>query len=84
AIDYMREVVQRHAIDCDWREQGKLHGAVETHGIRALETFAKGLSALGEPYRELDAQAMQAITGSDFYRAGLHAPGAVLVQPAAL
>ncbi|GGY02707.1 hypothetical protein GCM10007160_33140 [Litchfieldella qijiaojingensis] len=84
AIDYMREIVQRHAIECDWREQGKLHGAVEAHGLRALETFAKGLSALGEPYRELDAREMQAVTGTDFYRAGLHAPGAVLVQPAAL
>lgn len=84
AIDYMREVVQRHGIECDWREQGKLHGAVEAHGIRSLEAFAQGLSVLGEPYRELDAREMQAITGTDFYHAGLHAPGAVLVQPAAL
>ncbi|WP_431024132.1 NAD(P)/FAD-dependent oxidoreductase [Halomonas sp. H5] len=84
AIDYMREIVQRHAIDCDWREQGKLHGAVEDHGIRALEAFAKGLSGLGEPYRVLDAEEMRAITGTGFYRSGLHTPGCVLVQPAAL
>ncbi|EPC00256.1 hypothetical protein L861_07105 [Litchfieldella anticariensis FP35 = DSM 16096] len=84
AIDYMREIVQRHAIECDWREQGKLHGAVETHGLRALEAFAKGLAALGEPCRELDAREMKAVTGTGFYRAGLHSPGAVLVQPAAL
>ncbi|MBB3232115.1 NAD(P)/FAD-dependent oxidoreductase [Halomonas stenophila] len=84
AIDYMREVVRRHGIDCDWQEQGKLHGAVEDHGQRALETFARGLSALGEPYRVLDAREMQAVTGTDFYRTGLHAPGAVLVHPAAL
>lgn len=84
AIAYTREIVQRHAIECDWREQGKLHGAVEARGLQALETFAKGLSALGEPYRELDAHEMKAITGTDFYRAGMHAPGAVLVQPAAL
>ncbi len=84
AIDYMRSIVQQNAIECDWREQGKLHGAVEARGVRALETFAKGLLALGEPYREIDAREMKAITGSDFYRAGLHAPGAVQVQPAAL
>lgn len=84
AIDYMRGIVKRHGIDCDWREQGKLHGAVEAKGQRALEAFAKGLSALDEPYRELDAHAMKAVTGTDFYRTGLHAPGAVLVQPAAL
>ncbi|MBS7663515.1 FAD-binding oxidoreductase [Pseudomonas lalucatii] len=84
AIDYTREIVQRHGIDCDWREQGKLHGAANERGGQALEAFAKGLSALGEPYRLLDAKQMKAVTGSDFYQAGLHAPGAVLVQPAAL
>ena len=84
AIDYTREIVQRHGIDCDWREQGKLHGAANARGAHALESFAKGLSALGEPYRLLSAQEMKAVTGSDFYQAGLHAPGAVLVQPAAL
>jgi glycine/D-amino acid oxidase-like deaminating enzyme len=84
AIDYTREIVQRHAIDCDWREQGKLHGAANERGSQALDHFAKGLSALGEPYRLLDSREMKAVTGSDFYQAGLHAPGAVLVQPAAL
>ncbi|MAO49551.1 FAD-binding oxidoreductase [Halomonas titanicae] len=84
AIDYMRDIVKRYAIECDWQERGKFHGAVEPHGIRALEAFAKGLSQLGEPYEELDAHAMKRITGTDFYRAGLHAPGAVQVQPAAL
>ncbi len=84
AIDYLRGIVRAHRIDCDWREQGKLHGAVEAHGVAALETFAKGLSALGEQYRVLDARDMKAVTGTDFYRAGVHAPGAVLVQPAAL
>ncbi|MBU3055790.1 NAD(P)/FAD-dependent oxidoreductase [Pseudomonas indica] len=84
AIDYVRGIVQEHAIDCDWREQGKLHGAANERGAHSLEAFAKGLSALGEPYRLLDAKEMKAVTGTDFYTAGLHAPGAVLVQPAAL
>ncbi|SFU97420.1 NAD(P)/FAD-dependent oxidoreductase [Halomonas korlensis] len=84
AIDYMREIVQRHGIECDWREQGKLHGAAKEQGIRALEAFAKGLSGLDEPYRELDATEMEAVTGTSFYKAGLHAPGCVQVQPAAL
>ncbi|GED23186.1 NAD(P)/FAD-dependent oxidoreductase [Halomonas halmophila] len=84
AIDYMRNIVKGHGIDCDWREQGKLHGAVEDLGQRSLETFAKGLTALDEPYRVLDAREMQAVTGTNFFQTGLHAPGAVLVQPAAL
>ncbi|MDH4564109.1 FAD-binding oxidoreductase [Pseudomonas sp. BN411] len=84
AIDYVRDIVKTHGIECDWREQGKLHGAVNGRGTHSLEEFAKGLSVLGEPYRMLDAREMKAVTGTDFYQAGLHAPGAVLVQPAAL
>ena len=83
-IDFMREIVQREGIECDWREQGKLHGAVNAQGANALASFAKGLSELGEPYTMLDAVRMKAITGTDFYKSGLHAPGCVLVQPAAL
>jgi glycine/D-amino acid oxidase-like deaminating enzyme len=84
AIDYLRGIVHTHGFNCDWQEQGKLHGAVESHGEQALQAFAKGLAALGEPYRVLGAREMKAATGSDFYRAGVHAPGATLVQPAAL
>ncbi|PRY73170.1 NAD(P)/FAD-dependent oxidoreductase [Halomonas ventosae] len=84
AIDYMRETVRRHGIDCDWREEGKLHGAARKQGVRSLQAFAAGLSSLGESFRELDADEMEAATGTRFYLAGLHAPGCVLVQPAAL
>lgn len=84
AIEYVRGIVKKHGIECDWREQGKLHGAVEEHGQRALEAFAKGLDGLDEPYRKLDAAEMKAATGTDFFRAGVHAPGTVLLQPAAL
>lgn len=84
AIDYMREIVQSHDIQCDWSEQGKIHAAVEDRGIEALEAFQRGLDALGEPYTPLDAVALSRITGTSFYRAGMHAPGTVLVQPAAL
>lgn len=84
AIDYVRQVVKANGIDCDWREQGKLHGTVEPRGEHALEGFAKSLSGLGEPYTVLDARQMKAVTGTDFYRSGMHAPGCVLVQPAAL
>lgn len=84
AIDYMRETVRRHGIECDWREEGKLHGAAKDQGVRALKAFAMGLARLDEPFRELDAAEMAAVTGTGFYKAGLHAPGCVLVQPAAL
>lgn len=84
AIDYMRDIVKHHDIECDWREQGKLHGAARDQGMRALEAFAQGLAKLDEPYCALSAEEMYARTGSRFYKAGVHTPGCVLVQPAAL
>src|SRR4029453_16404247 len=72
------------AIACDWTEGGRLHGAVGDAGMRALEQFMGGADALGEPYRHLDRDALAAVTGTTYYRAGGHTPGSVLVQPAAL
>lgn len=84
AINFMREIVQTHDIACDWREQGKIHAAAASRGTKALAEFARGLDLLGEPYTRLTGEDLQRITGSDYYRAGMHTPGTVLVQPAAL
>jgi glycine/D-amino acid oxidase-like deaminating enzyme len=83
-IESLRRQVRAHDIGCDWREGGRLHGAAGEAGMRTLERFVSQLEALGEPYRPLDARALEAITGTPYYRAGAHLPGSVLVQPAAL
>ncbi|MCS4503797.1 FAD-binding oxidoreductase [Arhodomonas aquaeolei] len=84
AIDYMRETVEAHGIECDWSEQGKIHAAVEEDGVKALASFRRGLDALGEPYTPMDDGELASSLGTSFYRDGLHTPGTVLVQPAAL
>lgn len=83
-LQALRDVVRTHPIDCDWTEGGRLHGAVGDAGMRALEQFMRGGDALGEPYRHLDRDALASVTGTTYYRAGVHTPGSVLVQPAAL
>jgi glycine/D-amino acid oxidase-like deaminating enzyme len=83
-IGALREVVRAQHIECDWREGGRLHGAAGEAGMRSLERFLRQLDALGEPYEELDAGKLEAITGTAHYRAGARLPGSVLVQPAAL
>lgn len=80
----LREIVQRHAIDCQWSELGRLHAAVGDTGLRSLERFRHRLDQMGEPYEVLDCEALSAITGMACYRSGLRTPGVVLVQPAAL
>jgi glycine/D-amino acid oxidase-like deaminating enzyme len=83
-IGALREWVRAHDIACAWSEEGRLHGAAGDAGRRALERFLRQLDDLGEPYEELDAAKLEAITGTSYYRAGARLPGCVLVQPAAL
>src|SRR5699024_2037076 len=54
AIDYLRDIVHGHAIECDWREQGKIHAAATNAGAAALAAFMQGLDRLDEPYTQLD------------------------------
>ncbi len=82
--DYLRDVVQTHDIDCDWREQGKVHGAATPRGQELLKAYSGNLDLLGAEYEHLDATRMKQITGTNFYTAGLFTPGTILIQPAAL
>ncbi len=84
AIDWLRELVKTHNIDCQWSERGKFHCAIEDKGVEELQKFKRGLDALDEPYTELDAQALAARIGTPYYREGVHTPGNILMQPAAL
>ena len=84
AIAALRDLVEKHGIDCQWSERGKYHAAVEDKGMRDLEGFRRALDRLGEPYRELDAGALSRALGTRYYREGIHTPGCVLIQPAAL
>jgi glycine/D-amino acid oxidase-like deaminating enzyme len=83
-LAHLRELVRRHAIDCDWTERGRLHGAVGDEGIRALKTFFAGADALGEPYERLAGDALARLIGTKYYCAGGRTPGSAMVQPAAL
>ncbi len=83
-IEQLRQLVRDHAIACAWDERGWIRAAAGEDGLRFLRTWPDLLAALGIPCQPLDREAMAAVTGSTFYRAGLRLPGAVLVQPAAL
>jgi glycine/D-amino acid oxidase-like deaminating enzyme len=61
---------------------GKINAAATERGVRLNEGFARSLEQAGEPLRRIDAAGMRELTGSDYYLAGLHTPGAVMIQPA--
>lgn len=83
-VEYLRRVVREGGFDCSWDESGWIRAAASTEGIQALERFLPCVEAHEVPHEVLEADALEAITGSTFYRYGMGFPGAPQVQPAAL
>lgn len=83
-ISYLRDGVERHSIDCDWSAEGKTHAAVTPRGENCLKTFADALDRIGEKYEWYDAAQMSDLVGTSYYTRGLHTPGTILLQPAAM
>ncbi len=85
ALEHMREIVESHGIDCDWRNDGKYHAAASARGADVyLKPLLEELDHIGEPYRWLARDQMREEVGIDHYEAGIYTPGTVLVNPAAL
>lgn len=61
---------------------GKINGAVSSRGVANNDQYAQHLNALNEPFERYDAEAMQAITGTDTYVDGIFNPGTAMIQPA--
>ncbi|MEM7377972.1 MAG: FAD-binding oxidoreductase [Pseudomonadota bacterium] len=61
---------------------GKVNGAATAAGAQHNREYAAHLASIGEPSERLDAAAMQALTGSTYYRDGLYTPGTAMLQPA--
>ncbi len=83
-IEALGQQVARHGIDCAWDDTGWLHVAAGDAGLRDLGSLRRWLEERGEAHRALDAGALESITGSRFYRAGVRLPGRPLVQAGAL
>ncbi len=82
--DALRELVRQHGIECQWAELGRLHVAVEPGTQKHLEDLVGLLAQFDEPHEPKDAAQLASILGTEYYRAGVHIKGTVLLQPAAL
>jgi len=61
---------------------GKINAAATERGLAHARHYAAHLGRIGEPSETMDAGAMRAVTGTEYYLGGLRTPGAVLLQPA--
>ncbi|MES0879220.1 NAD(P)/FAD-dependent oxidoreductase [Roseibium sp. SCP14] len=83
-LDYLRETVRRHVIECDWDDNGKFHCAAEPRHAKDLNNFEKVLQELGVPYEWMKGGQLEQRLGIPYYHTGLWTKQAALVQPAAL
>jgi len=84
AIAFAQDAARAYGLEgtaFQWR--GKHHFAATERGADHLSDYASHLDVLGEAYDWVDAAAMKDLTGTDYYRLGLYAPGAAILQPAA-
>lgn len=83
AIGFAGEAVTEYRIDMNFFDRaGKVNGAASDMAQAHNRSYAAHLETLGERSEMLDAQDMQALTGSSHYRSGLYTPGTVMLQPA--
>lgn len=83
-LEQLRSAVEGSDIRCDWTSCGRIHAAVEAHGLRNFDDLCRHLEALDEPFDRLDGGRLAAALGTDHYRAAVHVHSTVLLQPAAL
>jgi glycine/D-amino acid oxidase-like deaminating enzyme len=79
---YLRSAVEELGVECDWDPQGKYHSAATDHGVADLLRFSQALDRIGQCYRWVEREEIQALTGSRHYIRALHHPGTILLQPA--
>jgi len=83
-LTWLKSLIDRYQIDCDWNPIGKYHAAATPDGEQNLRSTLKQYREWGVQYRELGRSALEQQLGSRYYRYGYHCDTNVFVQPAAL
>ncbi|MFJ4257752.1 NAD(P)/FAD-dependent oxidoreductase [Pseudomonas monteilii] len=81
---YLKDLIERYDIECQFRHCGKYQAAIEDRGIAVLDAYRRGLDKLGQPYDVIEGRDLPDHIGTHFYRKGLFTPGTALLQPSAL
>jgi len=83
-VDSLRGQVARHAIDCQWSEEGIHYAAADQLAIRERDNFMPYLEAMEIPHTPLDGEMLHERLGTGLYKTGVHVHPGVLLHPAAL
>jgi len=80
----MRADVERHGIDCDWRDCGELHVATEPWQVEDLEEGVELAARAGANREYLDGEAVRAEVDSPSFLAGVWDHDVAMLDPARL
>ncbi len=83
-LEYIRETVMHHQIQCQWSDWGRIYVASGAPGETHLDDLAHGLEGIGTEFSLVDRDGLEAVTGTRFYSRGIRADDGALMQPAAL
>ncbi|MDX3805443.1 NAD(P)/FAD-dependent oxidoreductase [Bosea thiooxidans] len=84
-VDWLRELVATHAIDCSWQEAvPAITTAATPRGERSLAATRERYESWGIATEEYSASELRRIFGTGYYRYGIRSLTRALVQPAAL
>jgi glycine/D-amino acid oxidase-like deaminating enzyme len=84
AIAWLRELVEKHQIRCDWQSRGQYRVAATAAGVRAAKPIVGLSEALAVPHETLSREQIAARLGTTYYAAAVYQPGTILMNPAAL
>ncbi|WP_419907506.1 NAD(P)/FAD-dependent oxidoreductase [Hoeflea sp.] len=83
AIAFAAAAAEEYAMPQEaFSPSGKINAAATERGVTHNQDYAQHLASMGEAHELLDATAMRAISGSDYYLGGLFTPGTAMLQPA--
>lgn len=83
-IDLLRDIVQKHDIECQWRDIGKLNCGAEEATGKAADDLIDWLKASDTEFKDLSSVDLSKHLGTSYYKRGIWTKGDVLLQPAAL
>jgi len=73
ANDRVAGMIQRYQIECEWRQNGYVQGALHKHALRSIEEKVASYNAVGAKTRMLDRDDVEKTTGtSRFYGGWFH------------
>jgi len=81
AADLVFDLVRRHGIDCDARQDGWIKACHRDSALRLAARTAREWNGLGAPVEELDRSRIAELTGTDAYVGGYVDHRGGVVQP---